>query len=99
MNKTIIWNDDINSPFEGAVDVSVDKGTGDAQVDFSDGVNEGLDMHGKVTISLDDFEGKSIEIPVKQEGKREAFSTGDGKVFYAADGGSFNVLKPGLSES
>lgn len=91
----ITWNDDVNVPFEGKVDVSINKGTGNADVDFSDGVNEGLDRRGKVTISLDNVEGKSIDIPVKQEGRRVAFCTSDNKVFYTANGGSFNVLKEG----
>lgn len=90
MATIIKWNEG-----EGNIAATYD-GSGNAPILFSSDVaNEGIDREQVVSVSTTD-DAKSVDVVVRQAGLREVFMASDGE-FILADGGTFNVIKGGVS--
>lgn len=88
----IIWNDNINPPYSGTLDLYDPQGIGDASVAVIYGVNEHIDRECELKVISNEGDAFDIMV-VRQEGKREIIRTSDGETVRLKGLGSVNVLK------
>lgn len=91
METKIQWNEG-----DGAITATYN-GSGDGSVTITSDINEGIDREQSITVSTTQGENpKSASVSIVQIGLREIFISTD-EVFVLSDGGTFNVIKGGVS--